>query len=107
MAKNKLKKLLAELKAGLTQLYDSQLKGLYLFGSYARATEDSESDLDLLIILKDFKNYGAEVSRTSQLISDLSLKYDISISSVFARESEWLKGENPFFKNIRREAIAA
>jgi len=65
--------LLNELKQGLELIYGDQLQGVYLFGSYARGEQDSESDLDILIILDDFERYSTEVKRTGELVSNLSL----------------------------------
>ena len=44
--------LIAELKVGLDGVYGDRLKGLYLYGSYARGEEDTESDLDILVVLE-------------------------------------------------------
>ncbi|MDP3919199.1 MAG: nucleotidyltransferase domain-containing protein [Candidatus Omnitrophota bacterium] len=107
MSKEQLKNLLEELKKGLSGLYGRKLKGLYLFGSYARGTQEPESDLDVLVILDSYQDYGAEIRRTGKLISDLSLENDLSISVVFVRESDWKEGDNPFLRNVRQEAIAA
>ncbi len=97
--------LLTELKVGLNGIYGSRLKSLYLYGSYARGEEDEESDLDILVILDQFDSYSREIDRTSQLASDLSLKYGITVSKVFVREIEWLQGDTPFLSNVREEAI--
>lgn len=102
-----IKNLLSEFKAGLRKIYGERLKGVYLYGSYARGEADGESDLDVLVVLDDFDNYGAEVDRTSQLAASLSLEYSLSLSEVFLRESEWLRGETPFVLNVREEAIPA
>ena len=48
-------KLLKELKEGLNRLYGERLKGLYLYGSYARGDYKEGSDLDILLVLDDFE----------------------------------------------------
>ena len=102
-----LQQLMAELKAGLGDLYGPRLHVVYLFGSYARGEADAESDVDVLIVLDDFDRYGAEVDRTSELVASLSLKHGVSISTVFVRRADWLRGDTPFLSNVRKEAIAA
>ncbi len=97
--------LLQELKTGLEALYGTRLRGVYLFGSYAREEADPESDLDALVVLDDFDRYGAEVERTSELGARLSLKYGVSLSKVFVRERDWLRGQTPFLINVREEAL--
>jgi uncharacterized protein len=101
------KSLLRELKGGLERLYGPRLRGLHLYGSYARGDFDAESDFDVLVVLDDFASYGAEVDRTAQLAADLSLQYGVSISQVFLREREWRTSDTPFLRNVRAEAIAA
>jgi predicted nucleotidyltransferase len=98
--------LIANLKVGLDGVYGDRLKGLYLYGSYARGEEDTESDLDILVVLEQFDHYAAEVDRTAELNSELSLKYGMTVSQVFVRESEWRNGDTPFLSNVREEAIS-
>ena len=88
-------------------VYGDRLKGIYLFGSYARGEADSESDLDILVVLDAFDRYAHEVNRTGALASDLSLKYGVTVSLVFLREREWLIGDTAFLSNVRDEAVPA
>ncbi len=102
-----IKTFLEELKAGLGALYADSLRGVYVYGSYARGDYDEESDFDVLVVLDDFASYGAEVDRTAELAAALSLEYGVSISQVFLREQDWLTGDSPFLRSVRDEAIAA
>jgi len=101
------KTLLHELKARLIAIYATRLRGVYLYGSYARGDCDPESDFDVLVVLDDFGSYGAEVDRTAELVATLSLEHAVSISLVFLREREWMADESPFVRSVRAEAIAA
>ncbi|MBI4639226.1 MAG: nucleotidyltransferase domain-containing protein [Candidatus Tectomicrobia bacterium] len=102
---NKIRTLLRELKVGLQGIYSERLKGVYLYGSYARGENDSESDVDVLVILDRIDHYGAEVDRTGYLVSELSLKYGVSISRIFVSQQDWVGYETPFLTNTREEAI--
>jgi predicted nucleotidyltransferase len=102
-----LHKVLGDLKTGLLLVYGDRLRGIYLFGSYARGEADRESDLDILVVLDTFNRYALEVNRTAELAADLSLKYSVTISLVFFREHEWLHGDTPFLSNVRDEAVPA
>jgi predicted nucleotidyltransferase len=98
---------LSALKNGLTPLYGERLKGLYLFGSYARGDARPDSDLDVLVVLDSIHSYSAEVDRTSELVARLSLDSGISVSPVFISEAAWQSQASPFLENVREEAVTA
>ena len=101
------KNLLAELKSGLEGLYGKRLQGLYLYGSHARGEQQWDSDIDLLIALDRIDAYGAEIDRTSELVSAMSLHYGVSISRLFVTQQAWCDVQDGFLSHVRQQAIAA
>jgi predicted nucleotidyltransferase len=99
--------LLRALTQGLSRIYGDRLRGVYLYGSYARGSQDPESDLDVLIVLADFDHYGEELDRTSELVAALSLEHGIAVSRVFVRERDWTEATTPFLARVREEAVPA
>lgn len=95
------------LRAGLAAIYGPRLRGIYFFGSHARGTAGAESDLDVLVVLDQVDEYGAEIDRTSELVGSLALEHGVSISRMFASENAWRAGASAFLKNVRDEAIPA
>lgn len=98
--------ILTKLKSALVKIYGERLKGLYLYGSFARAEERSGSDLDVAMILAEFDRPWFEIQRTSQLVSDFSLESGITISLIPIRISDWLEKQKPLVRNIHREGVA-
>lgn len=96
-----------ELKAGLVRIYGDKLKAVYLYGSYARGDYRSGSDVDVMILLSDYKEYWKEWRRSSDYVSDVSLKYDVTVSCILVKEMQWKQSDKPVLHNIRREGLSA
>jgi len=99
--------LLSELKKELVRIYGEQLKGVYLYGSYARGDDRPGSDVDVMIVLASYQRYGDEIKRTSELNSKLSLDYNLSISRVFMTEDRWKNEDSPLLRNVRAQGRPA
>lgn len=99
--------LMDELEKQLNRIYGQKLMGVYLFGSFARDEQVDGSDVDVLIVLNDFDSYAAEIERTGEVISDLSLEFDLSISRIFVDQAGWMNSDTPLLRNIRQEVIKA
>ena len=95
-----------ELKEGLVRIYGDKLKAVYLYGSYARGDYRQGSDVDVMIVLNNYKSYGKEIDRTGKLTSNLSLEYGISISRVLIKEMQWKSSDTPLLRNIRMDGIS-
>ena len=99
--------LMRELKEGLARIYGRRLRRVYLYGSYARGEQVEGSDVDVLIVLDHIERYFAELERTSELASSISLRYGLSVSRVFVPERDWDMLDSAFLANVREEAVAA
>jgi len=96
-----------ELKEGLAQIYGDKLKAVYLYGSYARGDYREDSDVDVMILLKSYRNYFRELHRSGDYVSDISLKYDVTVSCIIIKEVQWKQSEMPVVRNIRRDGATA
>jgi len=105
----RVQKLMRELKDGLMSIYGDRLKGVYLYGSYARGDYRPGSDVDVMILLQNYRNYWNEQKKISQLASDISLAYDLTVSCIFIKESQWKNAsdELPLIYNIHQDGVPA
>lgn len=102
---NELRKILAELRQYLAALYGERLVDVILFGSQARGDAVEGSDIDLMIILQGEVWPGAEIKRTGGIVAELSLKYDVLVSTIFESEEDFQLRGSPLLINVRREGI--
>ena len=98
-------KIIKKFKRRVKRLYGERLTAMYLFGSYARGDNEEGSDLDILVVLDTFKFHSSEISRTAELVSDLSLEYLITVSPMFVRKRDWRLGKKPLLRNVKRVGI--
>lgn len=102
-----IRKLMNELKEGLVRIYGDRLKGIYLYGSYARGDYRPGSDVDVMILLSDYRDYWKEWRRSSDYVSDISLAYDVTVSCILVKEMQWKRPDKPVLHNIRKEGLPA
>ncbi len=102
--REEVEELLREFKDSLLKLLGKNFSSMVLFGSYARAEADEESDVDIAILTRR-RLTREEKKEVSKIASRLSLKYDLVISCVFYPEEEFRRRQTPFLSNIRKEGI--
>lgn len=99
-------KLLHSISQGIAQLLGNKLERVILYGSYARGEARSDSDLDILVVIRGELNYSDLIRQTSELIARLSLENDVVISRAFISSDRFEKEYSPFTLNVHREGIS-
>lgn len=95
-----------ELVNGIVKIVDKQLVSIILYGSVARGSASTESDIDIALLL-DGKMSKETEDKISDLIVDLNLKYDKVFSVVDidnARFEQW-RNTLLFYQNVAQEGI--
>lgn len=97
---------MTDLKAALAHLYGERLRGVYLYGSYARGDYHPDSDVDILVVLAGPMHPGIEITRMSAIVSELCFHHDLLIAILPIDSKEWDSDFDPLFATARQEAVA-
>lgn len=102
------KNVLAALQAARTQISaEFAVDRIVLFGSVVRGEDDEESDVDLLVVLKDSPSHQ-ERDRITNIILDINLEYDSNLSELIVDRQTWdlgLPSVLPIHQTIQEEGI--
>lgn len=105
---NNIGMIISDLIPQLLRLFTApNVKEIILYGSVARGTATSESDIDIAVILDDYTDKMHD--EMIDFVVDLELKYNKVISVLLIYNKQFNEWGNiaPFFQNIkkRREGI--
>ena len=87
----------------LVKHYGDQIAGLILYGSQARDQADTESDIDLLVLLYGPFDYFKEIWNLAELLYPLQLESDRLISVKPAAVQDFQAGILQLYRRARRE----
>lgn len=99
--------ILAELRARFVEVYGDRMVHLVLFDSQARGDAVEGSDIDILVVLRGEVEPWTEISRTSDIAAEISLRHDVVVSRVFVSLERYLEERTPLLMNVRREGVLA
>jgi predicted nucleotidyltransferase len=99
--------ILEEFKQSLVSIFGVKFSSLVLFGSFARNEFTFESDVDLLLVLKDSSSNSGDEKNTKliPLISRFLIKSGYLFSVVVKDESELSEQKYGLVQNIEQEGI--
>ena len=94
-----------ELVLGILNALGSQTLSIIVYGSTARGTDTSESDVDIAVIVRS--NLDNKEDALSDFVVDMNIKYDKVFSVIDIENDVIEKWQNvvPFYKNMRKEGI--
>lgn len=97
-----------DLKTGVSALYGERLARVVIYGSYARGKQGKESDIDVLVVLRErHVDAVAEIKRTAPLVTSILLEHALLIHAIVVSEEEFVRGQSPLMMNVRDEGIEA
>jgi predicted nucleotidyltransferase len=99
--------LLRRIRSELEVTYGQRLRLVMLYGSEARGEARPDSDIDVLVLLDEVTQYGAELQRCLTALYPLSLELDRPISAKPVAMQEYETFDCPLYRRVRQEGIAA
>ena len=92
-------------KQAIKELYKGNLSKVILYGSKARGDADEDSDIDILVVLKEIKNSYLEKRKIKENGWQICYKYDLLISITIKSEEDYFKQDTLLLMNISKEGI--
>jgi predicted nucleotidyltransferase len=89
----------------LLGVYGDRLKGVVLFGSWARGDAHPESDVDLLVVLDEVLSRRDELARMSDVLWRHSLENDVVVTEIPVSETEYRESDEPLLVRARAEGV--
>jgi len=99
------KKAINELIEKLKETYGDNLVKVILYGSKARGNSTQDSDIDVMIVLKDCVDIKEERFKVYDIVWSVCYVYDLLISVIIKNKSDYDKFDTSLLKNIRDEGI--
>ncbi|NJD78101.1 MAG: nucleotidyltransferase domain-containing protein [Candidatus Methanoperedens sp.] len=100
-----IEEILKKAKSTLQKIYGKRLKGIILYGSYARGEAVEGSDIDLIVLLDNMQNPIDELEKCSNEIHQLDFAYDTLISVIPFDLKQFNSRKLPIILNAKKEGI--
>ena len=100
------RKALERFKKETEKLYGKRLKGIILYGSWARGEATEDSDIDLLVMLEGQVVPGREIDRMIDIVTEINLEYGVLIAVYPVSEENYAAINSPLLINVRREGVS-
>jgi len=97
--------ILNQIKARLGEAFGDRLSGVVLYGSEARGEASPDSDIDVLVLLRERSGLWADITRCVDAVLPLSLALGRPIHAQPIAVAAWEAGLQPFLRRARAEGF--
>ena len=98
--------ILQQCRTLLQTLYGTRLRGVVLYGSCARGTEQTESDIDLMVLLEGPVDTAREIRRMWEVLYPLQLESAHLLSVVPVDATLYDQGAYALYRQAKTEGVA-
>jgi len=102
---DEIRKVAERLWAHLKEQYGSKVLRVILYGSHARGSTTSESDVDVLVAVDDTLDPWEVRRRLDGVLLDILLEEGCLVSALVVPERVYESYNSPFMVQVRREGI--
>ena len=106
--KKELNTILDRLNEAYKAAFGEDIVKVLLYGSYSRGDFNSDSDVDVVAIVKgDRMNLQQKLKTVWEISSDLEIEFETIVSPTVIPYDEFEKYKNdlPYYKNIEKEGV--
>lgn len=97
--------ILASFTQKVKQAYGVRLEKIILYGSCARGTQNTDQDIDIMVVLKNIELQHEKVGIIGSLITEMKEQFNVIISTVPVTFQRYSETQRLFYKNVRKEGI--
>ncbi|MFH1150372.1 MAG: nucleotidyltransferase domain-containing protein [Actinomycetota bacterium] len=98
--------LVERVKKGLVDLHGDVIKGVLVYGSFARGNATDDSDIDMAVIIDANSNPSEVETSIGDLLFEILLEHGELISLIAVPEDMYRDYDSPFLINARIEGVA-
>jgi len=102
--RREIEQILHQFKDEIRKVCNEKFIDLILFGSYVRGDYSEDSDIDVLLMVKE-KLSRDEKDKIAKLLAHFSLEYNVLISCIDYPYALFKEYNTPFLLNVKEEGV--
>lgn len=102
------RRIIAQLREKLANLFPKEQFDVILFGSYARNEADDGSDIDVMFLVDSSRQTIQERHwQIGEVAAEMLMEFGVVVSPIVENRAYYQANANllPFFKNVQREGV--